>query len=167
MEHRNEYGIYFDIGKRDEKAILEFFLANADTLRLTITETTEIGFCLPPIKRIGGYSDPVFLETLKNLQDDYIKNIINSEKYNDITQPCGQKFEHYFYRLSGKIKSGLKESSLLFNSYDKFFYGFEDPTFYKEEQILGSVISHEPIIIMYLTVSEKERLTKEGVSFTE
>lgn len=167
MQCRNKYGIYFDIDERAEKAILEFFLANADILRLTMDEITQICLFPPSIRRVGGYQDFKFIKNLENFRGDYVRDEINSEKYNNITQPFGKKFHHYFFKLSDEIKNGFKNSLLFFNAYDDFFYGFEDPAFYKNGEMIGAVISHEPIVILYLTSEEKQRLDKEGVQFTD
>lgn len=166
METLQEYTLFFDNASSSEKIIREFLLARANILRLTMAKMTEIDlFPFPSIQKKGGPNDPLFLDTLKELKEEYIKQVINGEKYNDITQPLGQKFEHYFFKLSEKMKEIFLKSGLLFDCWGKYFYGFEDPTFYKDDLMVCSIISHEPIIILYLTNEEKGKLSQGGVVF--
>ena len=161
---RKEYSLSFDKAEKSEQAVRKFLLRNSDSVRLTEVHSVELGFF--KIKRRGGEKDRRFIETLEKLKPFFIKKIINNKKFNDIEQSKKAKFTHYLYRLSPKLKLIINQEKLFFNYPNtKDLYGFEDPTFYKNDLMIGSVITHEPIIIMYLTVTEKSTLEKKGVVF--
>ena len=82
----------------------------------------------------------------------------------DITNDIFQRT--HFYRFSPKLKSIINQEKLFFNYPNiEALYGLEDPAFYKNDLMIGSVITHEPIIILYLTATEKSTLEKNGAFF--
>ncbi len=150
--------------QKSEPVLRHFLLSHSDSIRLTEIRHVEIGFFR--IKRFGGEKDIKFIETLGKLKPFFIKKITNNQKYNDIEQHKNAKYNHYFYRLTPTLKTIINKEKLFFN-YPHFgsLHGFEDPTFYKKEVMMGGVITHEPIIILYLTAGEKSALEKKGVFF--
>lgn len=163
--------------KKWEKTLRDFFLNNSDTLRLTrITWGSSLFGLITIINKKSGKTggtdnDPKFIEFRDSIKKDFIKKIVSNKKYSNIKQPLKQKFEHYFYKLSEKIKTLINKNTLFFNlllskSSDDF-YGLEDPTFYKKGKMLGCVISHEQQISLFLTNKEKEMLERKGIEFIE
>ena len=161
---RKKYTISFDKAKKSEQTIRKFLLCNSDSVRLTEVHSIEFGFF--KINKKVGEKDKKFIETLEKLKPFFIKRITNNKKFNDIEQSKKAKFNHYFYRLSPTLKSIINKEKLFFNYPNiEVLCGFEDPTFYKDDVMIGSIITHEPIIILYLTVMEKSTLEKNGAFF--
>ncbi len=163
---RTEYTLSFDNAEESEEIVREFLLKNSDSLRLTEVHSINLGFF--KINRDGGVKDEKFIETLDRIKPFFIKRITNNKKYNNIEQRKKAKFTHYFFKLSPKIKKMISQSTLFWNYAPLshgLFYGFEDPTFYKKDIMIGCVITHEPIILLYLTPKEKLKLEKKGVFF--
>ncbi len=78
-----------------------------------------------------------------------------------------KKTEYFYFKLSNKIKQLINKETLVWNvspACDSF-YGFENPTFYKKKEIIGEIISHEPIIFLFLTQREKSTIEKKGIEF--
>ncbi|MBI4159418.1 hypothetical protein HY500_04135 [Candidatus Woesearchaeota archaeon] len=163
---RKEYIIWdYKKLKKSEKTIRKFLLKNSDTLRLTEHHWVHIKFF--KLKRHGGEKDDRFVSILEKLKQHFIKKVTSDKKFNDLKQPGNFKFNHYFYKLSPKLKSLLNEETLLWHHCfeSKNFYGFEDPTFYNKKNMLACIVTHEPYIILYLTEQEKKSLEKQGVLF--
>jgi hypothetical protein len=165
---RKQYTLSFDKAQESEKIVRTFLLENSNIVRLTEISWTEIGFF--KIKRFGGEKDRKFVETLEKLEPFFLKKITNNKRFDDIEQGKKSRFNHYYYRLSPILKSSINKQTLIWNSFPPcseilIFYGFEDLTFYKDDEMIGSVITHEPIIILHLTEPEKKKLEKQGVVF--
>jgi len=171
---RKKYIISFAQAWKAEKLFKNLFLKHADMLRLTRSEWIEYKIGFPRLitkQHYGHDADPHFQDSMKAFKPYFLRKIRNNMRFNDIPQPNNQQFTHYFFRLSQKIKDMVNDESLYFYpgtggpNYSKHFYGFEDPTFYKSEQMIGSVIGHEPIVTLFLIDSEKKQLGKQGVKF--
>ncbi|MBI2106922.1 hypothetical protein HYT57_02960 [Candidatus Woesearchaeota archaeon] len=163
---RKEYVIWnYKNLEKSEKLIRKFLLKNSDTLRLTELKWTEVK--LFKIKKYGGEKDERFVSILEKLKKNFIKKVTSDKKFNDLKQPGNSKFNHYFYKLSPKLKSLLNEETLLWHHCleSKNFYGFEDPTFYSKNVMLSCVVTHEPYIVLYLKEQERKLLEKQGVKF--
>ncbi len=163
---RREHTISFDRAIKAEKAIRTFLLRESNVVRFTEVHWSE----LSPLKleKLGGDEDIKFINALNMLHPFFIKKITNNKRFNDIPQRKSFKYNHYFFRLTPKLKRLLTKETLFWSSmppYSTSFYGLEDPTFYKEEGMIGSIITHEPIAILYLTASEKKELQRKGVKF--
>jgi|SRR3989344_200290 len=138
---------------------LDYFLSHADQIRLTQRESRVISLGFKNFslgKKFGGDNDPEFQKTLELLKDDFVKKETDNELYH-LDQRKGKVFNHYFYRLSAKIKDTIKEAGLLWMMYygadiHMSLYGFEDPSFYKDNRLLGHVVSHENYV--YLNLEE-------------
>ncbi|MEJ0021937.1 MAG: hypothetical protein WDN47_05210 [Candidatus Doudnabacteria bacterium] len=105
-------------------------------------------------KKFGGDDDPKFQKTLASLKDDFIKKETDEKLYH-LDQGEGKIFNHYYYRLSPKIIEMIKKSTLIWLHYytEKTyepFYGFEDPSFYKEGRLVAHVVSHENYVHLFL-----------------
>jgi len=161
-----------------EKILRGFFLKNSDILRLTrITWGPALfGFITSINKKSGKIwgadKDLKFIKFKDSIKKDFIKKVANNKKYEDIKQPLNQKFEHYFYKLSKKVKDLLNNETLFFTNINNYynsdnFYGFEDPTFYKNKKMAGCVISHELQISLFLTKKEKDILERKGIDLIE
>ena len=78
-----------------------------------------------------------------------------------------KEFEYYFYDLNEDLKEILNLETMVWSVSPQLpgdrFYGFEDPTFYQKNKIMGEVISHKGDIYLYLSDSEKKKLEAEGV----
>jgi hypothetical protein len=161
-----EHTVNIEESVEDVQDIIKNFLINkSDTVRFTAVNWRE-GLLL---KKKGSESkDLKFTETIKNLENFLIKKERNNQRYPNVEQG-NQEFDHYFYTLSLTIKSWLQNEDLLhginFAQISPHFYCLEDPTFYKSSTMLGSIISHEPYIILYLTLEEHKKLKDQGVKF--
>jgi hypothetical protein len=145
---RKEYTISFNRARKSEKVIRDFLLKKSNIIRLTKIYWSEFKF--PQIKKFGGENDPNFAKVLNNLKPAFIKKITNNKRFNDMDQ--GKKlFDHYFYKITPEVKELINKETLFWNSAkSEHFYGFEDLTFYQDDTMIGSVITHEPIVILYL-----------------
>jgi hypothetical protein len=159
-----EYVLGFKDAHKAEAAVREFLLEKCDILRLTMVQ--HLQGCLFP-RRIGGENDPAFIHTLDQMKKDFIEDEVNSLKYNNIEQG-GRRYRHYYYHLSPQLKAMLNEETILWEYFPDNppgpFYGFEDPTFCLAHEsfyeIVGSVITHEPYINLYLEPEEKALIDK-------
>lgn len=142
--------------------IADFVFARANIVRLTRTSWREIGFFY--IRKKGEDNDPEMVRVLKSLENDFIKKEVNNLKYNDMPQAKISHFEHRFYRLSENIKARLVKVKLNVHGYQEHFYGFEDATFYQENEMICSIISHENTAILFLTENEVEELRSKSTS---
>jgi hypothetical protein len=159
---RRKFYSSFENAEKSEKIIRQFAFDNANFVRLT--KVSSFNF----FEKIGGNKNTKFLEIFENLRPFYVKKIINNKLFNDIEQAKKSRFEHYFFKLDLPVKKIFKEESILFDEFkSKNFYGFADPTFYIDNEILVSIITHEPIVILYLTDSEKSILENKTVIFDE
>src|SRR6185369_11571661 len=143
-----------DVLKAKKDIILDFLLQGSDSVRLTEQKWTELGVF--SYKKLGGENDEKFHATLKGLEKDYVKKETNNKKYNDIEQPGKSLFTHYFYRLSDEIRDKFKNDPVLFEAMNLpvCFYGFDDPVFYKDEKMVGGMITHENMV--FLSLSDEE-----------
>lgn len=131
-----------------EVALRNYILSQADTVRLTQTET-RYGFLF---RKKGHDQDPKFQKTLEALKDDFIRKEIDKERYH-IEQGFGQTFKHYFFKLSPRIKEIINKYTLVWMFWPQLeseLYGFEDPSFYKDDRLIAHVISHENQLYLYL-----------------
>lgn len=153
-----------NLSTQNEAIVREFLLHKADTIRLTSVVRTELRW-FKIIKR-GGQQDPQFVKTLNRLHQDFQRKVTNNKRFDDIRPGKKAIFTHYFYRLSVNLKKKLNQETLfwlLFPPTSKNFYGFEDPTFYHKNKMIGGVISDERYFFLYLTEAEKKRLEAQGV----
>lgn len=147
---KNKYIISFNNARKSEEIIRCFLLEKSDIIKLTSVYWTTIWFFY--IKKWGWKKDPKFLEVLKNLENDFIR----------------EEDKNFYFKLTSKLKKLINEEKLFWICVPenvKHFYWFEDFTFYKNNEKICEIITHEPIIILYLNNSEKEKLTNEGVFF--
>jgi hypothetical protein len=64
------------------------------------------------------------------------------------------------------LKQKIDKEGLFFDyPNSQLFKNIEDPIFYNNDEIVGKIITHEPIIYLYLTCLEKNKLEKQGVIF--
>ncbi len=161
---RKEYWCEFDKATRYEPIIREYLFNNSNIIRLTNIITLSIGLFY--FKTIGSKKDKRFINTLETLNNLFLKKEINNKRFNDVVQFKKSKHEHYFYKFDKTITNYLNEESLLFDFVkSKYFYGFEDPTFYNNQEMIGCIITHEPQIVLYIPDEDKMYLTKKGVIF--
>jgi hypothetical protein len=161
-----EYTISFANAQKSEKAIRKYLLDNSDTIRLTEYAWTELEFFKFKLAKYGGEKDEKFKSTLEGLKAFFKRKVVNNTKYNDVRQSKDSRFTHYFYKLTPKLKKILNTETLFWNAmFSKAFYGFEDPTFYNKETKIGCVLTHEPMVFLYLTEKQKKELEKKGVVF--
>lgn len=134
-------------------------------------------------KQYGLDNDPLLTPVLESLKPFFIKRVkkkpycfMVGDKTVKISKASEKKFfkdyawqEAFFYRLSPKLKELLNKTTLIwsFDDNKKGFYGFEDPAFFKDNKIVGYVITHEGMIVLYLTDREKKELEKKGIKFKE
>ena len=151
-----------------EKIIRNFLLSHSDMLRLDNEPWTVFPvlnwkkFSL--IRRLGNQEDQEFLKTLSNLKEVFIEKWADTEKYH-VEQPTNHLTEHYLFNLTVKLKKLLNESTLFWMTYQEPFYGFENPSFYRKQELLGHVISHERIILLNLFSEEVIELKNQGIDF--
>lgn len=174
---RKEYFVQIPYNKgfkKPEEAVRKFLLKGSNTVRLTrVNWSVSLFGFLTAVnrkfgKQFGNDNDPKFISFRDKIQKDFIRKAVNNKKYANIQQGK-QKWEHYFYRLSNDMKALFNKETLFFNpllsASSPNFYGFEDPTFYRKDKIIGYVISHERMVVLYLTEQEKKLLEKQGVFF--
>ncbi|MDO8553698.1 MAG: hypothetical protein Q7S22_02735 [Candidatus Micrarchaeota archaeon] len=157
---------WVDTDKTKEELIRLYLLKNSDALRLTRMEQTTLGLFY--IKKLVEDDDPFFLAVVKNLEKDFLKKVINNKRFNDLPQGKNSKYQHYFYKLSANIKKMLDKETLFWwvmPPKNDSFYGFEDPSFYKKGKMIGSIISHEMYVALYLSVKEKIALENKDFIF--
>lgn len=165
-----EYLVSFDNIRREHRltdvekaekveAFLRYYLiSTADQIRLTqkirkvFNPFSFKNFSLG--RKFGGDDDPKFQKTLANLKDDFILKQTDEKLYH-LDQGKGKIYYHYFYSLSPKIIEMIKKSTLIWLHYytdDEYepFYGFEDPSFYKDGKLIGHVVSHENYVNLFL-----------------
>jgi hypothetical protein len=147
-----------------EQTLRRFLLDHCDTLRLTAVTMLEIGFIA--LRRYGGSGDPRFLRTLEDLGPFFIEKIVNNKRFEDIEQGRKDRFHHYIYELAPRVRQLIEEETLFFDAATSArFYGFEDPTFYKDGEMIACTISHEDLILLFLDRNEKAALEVLGVGF--
>ncbi|MBI2147810.1 hypothetical protein HYU19_05045 [Candidatus Woesearchaeota archaeon] len=148
-----------------EKALRSFFLQKADILCMTSTRWTEWEFPFK-IRRYGGDADKKFVDTTKSLRTDLVKKKTNNKRYGDVAQGKHSVYTHYFYRLSRQLKKKLSEETLFWNMFppsSRQFYGFEDPTFYRGNRMVGGVVSHDRYLFLYPTEKERKALEQKKI----
>lgn len=132
-----------------EAVVRDYLFSQADKIRLT-QKKTRFGLLF---KKIGYDDDPKFQQTLKNLQDDFFSKETDNELFH-LDQHKGKVFNHYYYKFSPKIKDIINKLTLIWMfegpDHKSPFYGFEDPSFYKDEKLITHVVSHERMIYLYL-----------------
>ncbi|MEJ0021831.1 MAG: hypothetical protein WDN47_04660 [Candidatus Doudnabacteria bacterium] len=174
-----EYMVWFSRSDATEPAIRNFFFTNSNTVRFTRYFSKKLNFLNFINFEMGKSSvepgfvekEQRFLKQFSELKEDFVKEVRDNTKYNDIEQGVWNKnklFVHYFFNLSDKMKQKLNETLLVWWPHsDKQFYGLEDPTFYNNRQMIGSVITHESAAMLNITPDEKGFLIKQGVIFDE
>ena len=81
-----------------------------------------------------------------------------------------EKENHHLYVLSSKIKKIIKEETLIFGWTPlgrTKLYGYHNPCFYKNKELICSIISHEGFGYLYLTPEEKVELEQQLFEFEE
>ncbi|MEI8143569.1 MAG: hypothetical protein WCG48_03085 [Candidatus Berkelbacteria bacterium] len=161
---REMYLLSFDEARSNELLIRKFLLSKASKVRYTMRHEgwgcgllIILPFILPPKNY---FRDMKFKETIKNLGKDFIEQKIDNTLYNDVANSRNSRFHHYFYRLSKNTTAEINKMTLLDSP-----YGFEDPTFYIDDLMIGSIISHEPVFVLYLTQEERRSLNQKGIVF--
>ena len=139
--------------KNTEYFIKYYLLKHADTISFIYNPWREVSYFII-IRKKGTKNDKKFIDTLEKLR----KNFIKKENKN--------KHSIYYYKFSDNIKQ-MFNTKKLFNQltpeFSKNFYGFEDPTFYKNNKIIGGVISHENYFYVYLDNKQKENFEKKKI----
>lgn len=153
--------------KTHAKLLEDFMVRSSDTLRFTEMRWTE--FTLFRIKKCGGEDDPAFKTVLSTLKPWFVRKETSNCRYSNIKQFERSRFTHHFYNLSKEVGTLILTNGLFrqHSETDNKFYGFEDPTFYKEGNLKSCVISHEPLVIMHLTELEALELKTKGVKFDQ
>jgi hypothetical protein len=68
--------------------------------------------------------------------------------------------------LTDELRQKIDKEGLFFDyPNSQLFKNIEDPVFYNNDEIIGKIITHEPIIYLYLTPSEKIEFEKQGAKF--
>lgn len=143
---------------RLEGAVRQFLLSESDQVRFTAIESDDSNS--NPHSDVQKHHS--FLSTPQILSEDLISNEVSQVRFNGVKQSEGE-FRHFYYRLSPRLKEMLNQQTLLWGSWNwGAFYGFEDPTFYSGrtgwKEMVGSVISHEPLIYLYLNNEDYKKL---------
>jgi hypothetical protein len=161
-----KYSVSFQQALQKEETIKNFLFEHSNIIRLTEIHWSSKNWNSDEISHLGGSGDAKFRRTSEKLQADLLKQMSNRERFNDVEQNLDTDFNHYFYRLSDRIKKFIDEEWLYFTcSHSNYFYGLEDPTFYYDDRMIGSVISHEPIVMLYIEERDKDILEQQGVQF--
>lgn len=138
------------ITKINEPECRAWLLCHADTLDLTLFDNSVPSTCLFGLLSIarqqkGDIVNPDTLETFKRLEPWFLRRETNNLMYGGAPQGKRAQIDHYYFEMSEEIKAMLNQQTLLWEGYDfeSLFKGFEDPVFYKDEVMVGYVISHE------------------------
>lgn len=68
--------------------------------------------------------------------------------------------------LTDELRQKIDKEGLFFDyPNSQLFKNIEDPVFYNNDEIIGKIITHEPIIHLYLSPSEKIEFEKQSVKF--
>ncbi|MFA5942440.1 MAG: hypothetical protein WC798_02090 [Candidatus Paceibacterota bacterium] len=68
--------------------------------------------------------------------------------------------------LTDEIRAKIDKEGLFFDyPNSRLFKNMEDPVFYNNDEMIGKVITHEPIVYLLLASAEKTELEKQGVIF--
>ena len=152
--------------KKSYSIIEEYILENSDTVEFTAIKAQLVRWLF--ISRTeGGKSDERFIKTLDGLKEDFIKTVVDNKKFGGIEQFQNDRYSHYYYKLSDKIKGIFKKQGLNENYSMGEFYGFEDPVFYKDGKMIANVVSHDSLFNLYINDKEKEELIKKGLEFKD
>ena len=161
---KKEYWVEEQQALKFESELRSFLFQKADMLRLTYEPWTE-GFFWWRVRH-GAENDPEWIRTKENLRLFFMKKVVNNKRFNDLEQGKW-KYTHYFFRLTRKIKDMLTHETLFWSVNPPVaggpFYCFEDPTFYKGDDLIGGVISDMPYVFLYLTDTERKQLEKKGL----
>ena len=168
---RRKYSVSFKNPRKprkSEKQIRKFLFNKADAIRLTEYTWTEFSLWqkdhFVKVIKHGGGKDRRSISVIDALNPFLIRRFSDHTRYDNVRHPFISA--HYLYKNVRGLRALLNKETLIWRSeISKRFYGLEDPTFYKGKAMLGSVITHESMIILYLTNSEKKMLEKEGVIF--
>lgn len=150
---------------KSRQIITKFLLRKTHILRLSNIPWVE-GKGFIKFKKYGTLEDKKFLQTRNKLKKDFIKTITNNKRFNDLSQGGKSRYTHYFYKISPEMKQKVENDTVFWNTNpptSKNFYGFEDPTFYKGKTIIGSIISHEGYIFLYLNPEDKKYLESHDI----
>jgi len=161
MNKKEIYNISFDSAREQEEMVRKYLLEKADIVRYTnYPNEWALGILViipfPIYKNCRGKE---FQKSLQEFKADFIKKETNNMLYNGVPQE-NHLVDHYYYRLSDRMKKFINEITLLSNP-----LGFADPTFYKENKIICSIISHEPVFVFILDDSERQELNQKGIIF--
>ena len=171
------YEVIYENAENSEKIIRKFLLDSSNVVMFANVPTLVINKSKFKKPRLFGHErDPEFIKFLKKIKKDFIKKIYKDRnchmsKYGG----CQDSYHgyHYYYSLSKEIKDMVNKETLIpYNSINrpvrnirKQFYHFEDPTFFKDNKLVGYVITHEPEFKLFLTLHEKQTLEKNDVVF--
>lgn len=148
---------------KSEKVIRMFLFKNCDTISLTQLQWSVIG--KEGTTKCGGKRDKSFIRSIDSLQKDFMKKVVSHERYGEFYSK-NKKYEHYYYRLSNRIKNLIVKETLFWTAFgSRGFYGFEDPLFFKKGLLISTINSYDYILKIFLSDSEKDELEKRGVNF--
>ncbi len=163
---KKEYTLSFQNAEKSEKMIKKFLLERSDKIKMIIVPIYKehASWFKKPLEH-NIYKKPSFIKFLKSFEKDFI----NKKSHRERSFGFKYYYEAYTYRLSKKLKSLLQRVNLTETINDRItgLYGFEDPVFYKNNEVIAEIISHEPIFTLYLTENEKKELEKKGTMFDE
>ena len=161
---RNQYDVTFENAEKAEKIIIKFLFNSSNIVRLAYSPMKEYDYKGKLIKSYDN-KNPEFTKFLKKLGSDFIKEIT---KKNERTvypkegeDPSGYHFGYYYYKLSNKIKKMIDDRGRKMD----IFYCCHDPAFFKNDELIGYEVSHEPVFVLFLTDSEKKMFDKQKVIF--
>ncbi|HEY1074443.1 MAG TPA: hypothetical protein VGE59_01940 [Patescibacteria group bacterium] len=158
---RREYIVTLKYRSSKADVLLNFLIAHSDTLRLTRSTWWQLWPL--PWKKVGTEKDPIFRRQLEFVSKEFIRKEVTNKKYNDIPQG-NARYEHYYFKLQGKVKEVLSAAGLFMNNYDEeFFFGFEHPAFYKKGEMIAAFMSYTYTAILLLTEKEREELERLGL----
>jgi hypothetical protein len=169
---KKEYVIEIKPEDQIQRKNLEKFLLN-NSNEVRFTRVTWGKGCSPlawfKINSSGGSEKDVrFQKVLSNLKSDFIKTEISDSRFNNRKQPAGEQSTHDFYKMSTKVKDILSKETLNFKFFESAdLYGYEDPAFYCNDEMLGVFISNENICVLTLTDKERKQLEKLGIVLSE
>ena len=155
-----QYSVSLD--KDSEPILRSYLLDYADTFRITRAEPwMEVHFF--KINKFGTDDDPKLIAGQQTIRKDLFRKVASHKRYNDVYMGKRRRFIHQYYKLSVDLKQILNQETLGFGVESKTFYGYEDPTFYRGDQMLCSTMTLKGKIICNFTPSQVKLLMDKGL----
>jgi len=163
MDETRQYIVVLD--KENEAILRSFLLDYTDILRITRADPwLEIHFFR--INKFGHDDDPKYIAGQQSIRQDLFRKVASHRHYNDVYAGKRRRFIHLYYHLSIPMKQLLNKEILNFNVESKTFYGFEDPVFYRGDNIICAIMTLKNRAICNLNDAQVKYLVDNGLKLS-